>query len=144
MFFSPVLPPTPTTSPRGFTTEPCGHHMWITKSWIYLHLSNNNQMKKTPAWLSLGLDYLPLHGRHYFFPPPSLPFLRLSQHDWSWAGEGDQHAWAGFSVLNNSARLFTCSLLTLKQHPPVTLPLNMLMIMSSASPLALPSITQLY
>lgn len=43
------------------------------------------------------------------------------------------------SVLNYSACLFTCSLLTLKQHPPVTLLLNTLMIMTSASPLALPS-----
>lgn len=43
------------------------------------------------------------------------------------------------SVLNNSACLFTCSLLTLKQHPPVTLLLNTLVITTSASPLALHS-----
>lgn len=44
-----------------------------------------------------------------------------------------------FSLLNNSACLFTCSLLTLKLQPPVTLLLNTLMIMTSALPLALPS-----
>lgn len=44
-----------------------------------------------------------------------------------------------FPLLNNSACLFTSSLLTLKLQPPVTLLLNTLVIMTSALPLALPS-----
>lgn len=73
------------------------------------------------------------------FPVP-FPSPRLSQHDWRWAGEAEPACVSTLlSVLNNSACLFTCALLTQKQHPPVTLLLNTLMIMTSASPLALPA-----
>lgn len=68
---------------------------------------------------------------------PSLPEImpeRLELSVW-----GRPACVSRFSLLNNSACLFTCSLLTLKLQPPVTLLLNTLMIMTSALPLALPS-----
>lgn len=109
-------------------------YMCIAKSWIYLHL----YIIKNSCSARLSQIFAPGRKTFFFFHfVPSLPEIMPEGLELSvW---GRPACVSRFSLLNNSACLFTCSLLTLKLQPPVTLLLNTLMIMTSALPLAIPS-----